>query len=297
MDRLIVHQEKTKSADKDATVISIVLLWNLYYYSRVKNGEADLVNVYKFKYLGSLFTADGEHKYDVETRCAMAQSRCGDLRAVFNSEHIPLALKLKIYKTAVCSLLTYGSEAWRLDQKTIAMLNGCNARCLSHITQKTAHEEASAKTRTYDVVAAIRQRRHKWLGHILRLKGQRYVKEAVKAQLLLNLPGNITMDSPTFSFDDLTALAQDRTTWRKSLVPHEANSDVQASRLISLKNCNDSKCTIVINPPTTSKLERQNTKTAWGNILKPVGKDKADEKCERKRKEKKAGWSNRQRAN
>ena len=62
---------------------------------------ADLENVYKFKYLGSLFTADGEHKYDVETRCTMAQSRCGDLRTVFNSEHISLALKLKIYKTAV----------------------------------------------------------------------------------------------------------------------------------------------------------------------------------------------------
>ena len=70
-----------------------------------------LESVYKFKYLGSTFTADGDHSRDVEKRCAMAMSRCGDLRAVFNSKSIPLKLKLKIYKTAVCSLLTYDSEA------------------------------------------------------------------------------------------------------------------------------------------------------------------------------------------
>ena len=120
----------------------------------------------------------------------MATSRCGDLRAVFSSKSIPLRLKIKIYKTAVCSLLTYGSEAWRLDEKTIAMLNGCNARCLSHITHKSVHEEASARTRTYDLVADIRRRRFKWLGHILRLKGFRYVKEAVRVQMELDLPGN-----------------------------------------------------------------------------------------------------------
>ena len=77
----------------------------------IKCVKAKLENVFKFKYLGSLFTADGDHKRDVEKRCAMAMSRCGDLRAVFSSKAVPLWLKLKIYKTAVCSLLTHGSEA------------------------------------------------------------------------------------------------------------------------------------------------------------------------------------------
>ena len=86
--------------------------------------------------------------------------------------------------------------------------HGCNARCLSHITHKTAHAEASVRTRTYDLVADIRRRRHQWLGHILRLKGHRYVKEAVRAQLEMGLPGNICMDAPDLSFDELTELAK-----------------------------------------------------------------------------------------
>ena len=29
-----------------------------------------------------------------------------------------------IYRTAICSLLTYGSEAWHMDERTTAMING-----------------------------------------------------------------------------------------------------------------------------------------------------------------------------
>ena len=50
--------------------------------------EKALENVFSFKYLGSYFTADGDHKRDVERRCAMAMNRCGELCAVFGS-HIP----------------------------------------------------------------------------------------------------------------------------------------------------------------------------------------------------------------
>ena len=122
----------------------------------IKCEGTSIENVFLFKYLGSIFTADDDHERDVEKRCAMTMSRCGELRAVFNTKNIPLYLKLKIYKTSVCSLLTYGSETCHLDEKTIAKLNGCNTRCLSHFTHKTEHAETSVRTRTYDLVADIR---------------------------------------------------------------------------------------------------------------------------------------------
>ena len=69
-----------------------------------------LKNVYVFKYLGSMFTADGDQTRDVKRRIGMASTRMGELRHVFNSA-IAKKVKMKIYKTAVGSLLTYGSEA------------------------------------------------------------------------------------------------------------------------------------------------------------------------------------------
>ena len=76
-----------------------------------------LKNMFKFKYLGSIFCADDEHKHDVDKRVALAMSRCGDLRHIFGNKTLPFSLKMKIYKVAVSSLITYGSEAWRLTEQ------------------------------------------------------------------------------------------------------------------------------------------------------------------------------------
>ena len=56
-------------------------------------------------------------------RVGMAMNRMGQLHAVFNSK-ISFNLKMRIYKAAVCRLITYGSEAWNLDAKTCAKING-----------------------------------------------------------------------------------------------------------------------------------------------------------------------------
>ena len=81
----------------------------------------------------------------------MTTARMGQLRQVFNSK-IKFSTR-NSYKTAICSFITtYGCEAWNLDIAMMASLNGINARCLSRITGISAHEAASAHTRTYDLV-------------------------------------------------------------------------------------------------------------------------------------------------
>ena len=125
----------------------------------------------------------------------MTTTRMGQLRHVFNAK-ISLQLKMKIYKSAICSLLTYGCEAWDLSEENIALLNGANARLLSRFTGKDAHVEASKRTRSYDLVLAIRKRRFKWLGHILRLPGERLIKLAIRVQHQRGRPGNMAMDIP-----------------------------------------------------------------------------------------------------
>ena len=117
--------------------------------------------------------------------------------------------------------MTYGCEAWNIDERTRATLNGANARCLSRFTGQTSHEEASKTKRTFDMVTAIKKRRHQWLGHILRLGKthagkERLIKVAVRAQFQLNLPGNLCADAPhTDTFEELERIAQDRKAWRQ----------------------------------------------------------------------------------
>ena len=140
--------------------------------------ENRISNVWVFKYLGSRFRADGDQLADVKARIATATTTAGKMRSIWGSRTIPLRLKIRIYKTGVCSRLVYGSEAWTLDAKTRAMLNGANSRMVARITGRSAREEASRRTRTFDVVTWIRARRLQWVGHILRMDPTRLVHQA-----------------------------------------------------------------------------------------------------------------------
>ena len=179
------------------------------------NGSA-LENIYLFKYLGSLFAADGSQAQDVARRSSMAKARCGQLRNIFSSPDVTPELKLSIYKSAVMSLMTYGCEAWSMTAKTKAKINGTNARCLARITGRSVHTEASQRTQTFDVIMAIRQRKWKWLGHILRTPGERLTKLAIKVQFDKQDRLNMLQDVPHFckTFEQLQRLAQDRQVWR-----------------------------------------------------------------------------------
>ena len=65
-----------------------------------------LENCFTFRYLGSMFAADGTEETDLRRRIGMATTRCGQLRFVLGSNKVNLTTKLKIYKCAVGSLFT-----------------------------------------------------------------------------------------------------------------------------------------------------------------------------------------------
>ena len=119
-----------------------------------------------------------------------------------------------IYVTGVCSRLTYGSEAWLLDEVTVRKLNGANSRILHRITGKSIREEASADSRTFDLVRWIRARRAQWLGHILRMQPDRMIHKAVKILHENRAVGDLLMDAPDYSWRELKQLAANRDAWR-----------------------------------------------------------------------------------
>ena len=64
----------------------------------------------------------------------------------------------------------------------------------------------------------LRRHHFKWLGHVLRLEGERLVKLAVKVQFNLQKQGDMFMDLPSnidLDFDEISHLAHDRRTWKE----------------------------------------------------------------------------------
>ena len=113
------------------------------------------------------------------------------------------------------SILTYGSEAWILNTEVTRAINGANAQMMAVITGSTPRQEASAKTRTFDIIMWIRARRLQWLGHILRMGTDRLLKRAIFYMFKERQEGDMLMDAPTHnSWRELCTYACDRDYWR-----------------------------------------------------------------------------------
>ena len=50
---------------------------------------------------------------DVRTRIAMARQRFGKMRHLWSDKVLHQNLRIRLYRSCVCSIMTYGSEAWK----------------------------------------------------------------------------------------------------------------------------------------------------------------------------------------
>ena len=181
----------------------------------IMEGES-LESVYQFDYLGCRFTSDGDDAADMRHRMAIAGERSRSLDYLWRDNRLPRSLKLRLYAASVCTTLTHGSEAWMLTPRALATLNGFNSRQLHRITGRSYRDEATKPS--YDLLTAVRIRRHHWLGHILRMPADRLVRRAV---LALGQragppyqPGSLLMDTP-LPLNELIQRAADRRGWAR----------------------------------------------------------------------------------
>ena len=166
--------------------------------SQVYVGNTPLENVYSFEYLGARMQCDGADDADVRHRMAIAQTTFGSLSSIWTDHRLSRALKLRTYQLAVFD----------------AVVNGFNSRCLHIITGQDYRVTATAPE--YDLLLAIRQRRRRYLGHILRMPESRVVQRALVALVkgdTVYPKCSLFMYCQTMEMHQLVALVQRRSAW------------------------------------------------------------------------------------
>ncbi|KAI8491775.1 hypothetical protein Bbelb_305800 [Branchiostoma belcheri] len=164
-----------------------------------------LENVHAFDYLGSRMQCDGDQEADVNYRMVIAQTRFSSLQHIWRDHRLPHSMKVRLYKSSVCSTLTHSCEAWDLTRDVTRMINGFNSRCLQVITKK--HFRDTATNPDYNLMLTIRRRRLRYLGHILRMDPSRLVRRTLEAYVCGgdNPPeGSLLMDCEHLPFDQAT---------------------------------------------------------------------------------------------
>ncbi len=111
--------------------------------------------------------------------------------------------------------MTHASEAWTLTEPMMRSVNGFNSRfCLHVITGQDYRVTATASE--YDLLRAIRQRRLRYIGHVLRMYECRVVRRALVALTkggTVYPKGNLCMDCQAMEMHQLVALAQRCGVW------------------------------------------------------------------------------------
>ena len=169
--------------------------------------DPPLENVLHFEYLGSRLQCDGSDEADVRHRLEIAQSAFSSLNHLWADHRLSRTTKLRLYR--VCC------EAWTLNGTVIRSINGFNSRCL-HI-MRGEHYRETATAPAYDLVLAVRRRRLRYLGHVLRMPADRMVRCALMALVIdaSHYPtGSLFSDCQGIALPQLVAMASSRSLWR-----------------------------------------------------------------------------------
>jgi len=147
-----------------------------------------LEQVSHFKYLGTEVTEQNRTTTDLRCRTAQALAACSNLQVIWRNTAISLKTKLRLLDSMVLPIALYGSENWTLNKADLQKLQSFGMKCLRavlNITWRdhiTNHEIAIRTSRQEGyIVDIVKRRQHAWLGHVLRMDGNRLPKMSVQA--------------------------------------------------------------------------------------------------------------------
>ncbi|BHF72032.1 hypothetical protein SprV_0401509500 [Sparganum proliferum] len=128
-----------------------------------------------FKYLGARLMPNGQSKDDIVSRIDAARWVFTSLRKCLSIRRdLSIATKIRVYCASVQSVLLYGCECWALRVKDERKLKVFDHHCLRTIlrvkfTDFVSNETVRARCNNIArITRAIRGRRLRWFGHILR---------------------------------------------------------------------------------------------------------------------------------
>ncbi|XP_045462511.1 uncharacterized protein LOC123672460 [Harmonia axyridis] len=149
-----------------------------------------------YTYLGSNITSTRNLKEEVNSQITKASLISGYLRdIIWRNKYMSLSSKVRIYKTCVRPIMTYGIETRAENAETKRQLRTTEMRVLRHIAgysllDHKRNEEIRDICGIQDVVRWARIRRRNWRDHVDRMPDNRLPKIAkTKRPNTARLPG------------------------------------------------------------------------------------------------------------
>lgn len=183
----------------------------------------------QYTYLGSIINQEGSCEDDIRHRINLGKASIQVLNALLWSSKFRWQTKMKIYKTIIEPITTYGAESWSITERNRKKIEAVEmdflrrslkVSRLEHIKNEEIRER-SAKKET--ILHHIEQKQLLWYGHINRMEEER-------------IPKNVFLYQP----DRRRKRGRPRTTWIQGIESamtrrHLKQEDTQDRKLWRLK--------------------------------------------------------------
>ena len=135
----------------------------------------------KCKFLGSIINTEE----DIRRRKGITIGVYKQLDHIFKSRKIGNELKIRSFKTYICSVFLYNSELWTLTKKLEEDIDIFQRKQLRKILgiywpKKISNENLYDRTKVEPWSRTIRRRRLKWFGHMMRLQTETPAQKALQ---------------------------------------------------------------------------------------------------------------------
>jgi hypothetical protein len=193
-----------------------------------------------FKYLGAIISSDNSLEKEIAVRIGKATGAFNRLNNIWASKSISISVKIRIYKAAIITVLTYGCEVWNTTLALMKRIESCHLRFLRRILKirwfhRVSNKEVLRRASTGTLEEHIASMRLRWFGHVVRMPSDRlprYMAEWVPFhgkrnrgrprkswQKVVEEDFNHLTGSAdtTYSYTDMKLLASDRKLWKQTL--------------------------------------------------------------------------------
>jgi hypothetical protein len=178
---LLINENKTKYMEVTRTVVN---------GEHLKCGKYKFEHVKELSYLGTQLNHTNSSNSEIHARIVSGNRcyySCGKL---IKSRALNRNLKLKIYKSLIRPVVTYGCEAWTLTARDEQHLRIFERKILRKIFGPVQDKDGSWRIRmnhelnelirNADIVRFIKSRRIAWLGHVMRMDEGRIAKRVLE---------------------------------------------------------------------------------------------------------------------
>ena len=129
--------------------------------------DTNLKQFKELKYLGSIFTEDGQMNRQIENRIQTANNVSNQLVPLLKHSDIPVKTKSKIINSIFAPTLTYQCQTWTMTKPLGHKITTCEMRCLRKAVNKSRRDMVpNTKMRemvgTKSIYHHIQQQRIKW---------------------------------------------------------------------------------------------------------------------------------------